>query len=117
MKTTAHHGKPPKLLPWLAKKAGIAERRAEVLWHAAQRHAALRTGESDTPAYWKATMDRLLELIAAETLREDAASFGWRRWARAYAQFWQTPVAILDAASLSSSRGWRVFDQTVRPCC
>ncbi|MDK9723521.1 MAG: hypothetical protein OEL88_01440 [Sterolibacteriaceae bacterium MAG5] len=117
MKTTALHSKPPKILPWLARKAGITERRAEVLWHAAQRHAALRTGENETPAYWKASMDRLLELIAAETLREDAASFGWRRWARLNAQFWQAPVALLDAAALSSSRGWRVFGQAVRPCC
>lgn len=110
MKTTAHHGNPPKILPWLAKKAGITERRAEVLWHAAQRHAVLRTGESDTPAYWKATMDRLLELIAAETLREDVASFGWRRWARLQAQWCRAPLTVIDALSLVSMRGLRLAE-------
>jgi hypothetical protein len=106
MKTT-----PPKILPWLAHKAGISERRAEILWHAAQRHAAHATGETETPAYWAAAMDRLLELVAAESLREDAASFGWRRWARFNESLWQAPLVVLDALMLNSQRGWR----TLRP--
>ena len=108
--------KSPKILPWLARKAGIADRRAEMLWHAAQRYAALHTGETETPAYWKVAMDRLLELVAAETLREDAASFGLRRWARLNANLWQAPVALLDVATLSAARAWRVFGQSIRPC-
>lgn len=99
----------PKLLPWLARKAGISDRRAEVLWGAACRHAALRCGETDTSSYWQAAMDRLLELIAAESLREDAASFGWRPWSRAQARFWAAPVEALDAVTLSVIRGWRLF--------
>lgn len=97
----------PKILPWLAHKAGIAERRAEILWHAACRHAAHATNETDTPAYWAAAMDRLLELVAAERLREDAASFGWRRWARMNAHLWQASLAVFDALMLGSQRGWR----------
>lgn len=97
----------PKILPWLAHKAGIGMRRAEILWHAACRHAAHATNETDTPAYWAAAMDRLLELVAAERLREDAASFGFRRWARANESLWQAPLAVLDALTLNSQRGWR----------
>lgn len=97
----------PKILPWLTHKAGISLHRGETLWHAAQRHAAHATGETGTPAYWNAAMDRLLELVAAESLREDAASFGWRRWARQHAAFWQTRLAFLDALTLNSQRGWR----------
>ncbi|MCX8086359.1 MAG: hypothetical protein N3C63_05580 [Rhodocyclaceae bacterium] len=99
----------PKILPWLAHKAGISERRVEILWQAACRHAAHATGETETPAYWKVAMDRLLELVAAESLREDAASFGWRRWARLQAHFWQAPLAVLDALMLFNQRGWRNF--------
>lgn len=102
---------PPKLLPWLARKAGIDERRAEMLWDAAQRHAARRTGAQETPDYWRVAMDRLHELIAAESLREDAASFGWRRWARLHGQLVQAPLAVIDALMLNSLRGWR----TLRP--
>lgn len=98
----------PMLLPWLAKKAGIPLHRAEMLWHAAERHAAHATGETETPVYWAAAMDRLLELVAAERLREDAASFGWRRWTRLNNRFWQAPLAILDTLTLNSVRGWRL---------
>ena len=117
MKTNIVHDRTPKILPWLARKAGIAERRAETLWHAAQRYAAVHGGETGTPVYWKLAMDRLLELIAAETLREDAASFGLRRWARLNARLWQAPVALLDAVALNSARGWRIFGESIRPCC
>lgn len=116
MKSTSATGNPPKILPWLARKAGIADRRAEVLWHAAQRYAAHRCGETDTPAYWQAAMDRLLELVAAESLREDAASFGLRRWARLQARSWQAPLALWDAVALNAARGWRVFGESIRPC-
>ena len=109
MKTTTAHPHSPKILPWLAHKAGISDHHAEILWHAAQRHAAHATGETETPAYWAAAMDRLLELVAAERLREDAASFGWRRWTRLNQNIWQGPLAVLDALTLNSQRGWRNF--------
>lgn len=112
MKTST--AKRPKMLPWLARKAGISERRADVLWHAAQRYAALNTGETETPAYWKEAMDRLLELIAAEALREDAASFGLRRLSRLQAKLVQAPLSIFDAFALSTARGWRILDQSTR---
>jgi hypothetical protein len=110
---TSNAGK-PMMLPWLARKAGITEHRAEVLWHSAQRYAALHTGESETPVYWNAAMDHLLELIAAEALREDVASFGLRRVARLQARFLEAPLALLDAFALSATRGWRILDQSSR---
>ena len=109
MKTTTAHPHSPKILPWLAHKAGISEQRAEVLWYSARSHAAQVTGESETPAYWSAAMDRLIALIAAECMREDAASFGWRPWTRMNERFWQAPLVILDALTLNSVRGWRSF--------
>lgn len=101
----------PKLLPWLANKAGISLQRGEALWLDAQRHAALVTGATETPAYWEAAMDRLFELVAAECLQADADSFGWRRWTRFNQNIWQAPVAVFDAFALSNARGWN----TLRP--
>ncbi len=100
--------KTPKLLPWLAKKAGITERRATTLWHQAERWAACRAaaGSSD---YFKLAVDHLLELIAAESLRADAASFGWRPWARAQARFWAVSMQAAHQASALSARGWRLL--------
>ncbi|HEX8962414.1 MAG TPA: hypothetical protein VF801_05375 [Rhodocyclaceae bacterium] len=104
----------PKMLPWLAKKAGITEHRAEVLWRAAERHAAL-VAPLGTPDYCKASMDRLLELIAAEALREDQASFGLRRLSRLQAKAVEAPLALLDAFSLSAARAWRLIEHSIRP--
>jgi hypothetical protein len=115
MKTTASHDRTHD--PALAgQESRHLEHRAEILWHAAQRYAALHTGTTETPDYWKTAMDRLLELVAAETLREDAASFGLRRWSRLNAHYWQAPVALFDALALNSARGWRLFGQSIRPC-
>lgn len=110
MKHTAHI-LTPKILPWLAHKAGITEHRAEILWAAALRYAAHRVADRETSAYWQAAMDRLTELIAAEALREDAASFGWRPWSRAQARLCAAPVAALDAIHLATARAWRILGQ------
>jgi hypothetical protein len=108
----------PMILPWLAHKAGIDERRAETLWLAARRYASTHHGlEAETPAYWKAAMDRLLELIAAESLREDNASFGWRPWLRAQSRCWETPVALWDALAQPYIRGWRQWNHEHLPSC
>jgi len=106
--------KTPKLLPWLAKKAGITERRATTLWHESERWAARRAaaGSSD---YYKLAVDRLLELAAAESLREDAASFGWRPWARAQARFWAVSMQVAQQGSALTARGWRLIGSATHP--
>jgi hypothetical protein len=102
--------KAPKILPWLAHKAGIDDRRAEILWHAALRHA-VHIHAPETSDYWHAAMDRLVELIAAESRREDAASFGWRPWARSLADVWATRMDAFDDIALAPIRAWRILDQ------
>lgn len=100
------HPPAPMLLTWLARKANIPDHRADMLWQAAQRHAD-QAAERDSAEYWSVAVDRLHELMAAESLREDAASFGWRRWARLNNRLWQAPLTVLDALTLNSERGWR----------
>lgn len=105
--------KTPKLLPWLAKKAGISERRASRLWLDAERWAARRTTPGSS-AYFQLAMDRLLELTAAESLREDAASFGWRPWARAQARCWAASMQAAQEGSTLIGRGWRLIGSVAR---
>lgn len=57
----------PKILPWLSRKAGIADTRAEALWEQAIAFATGGTHWVDTPEYWKAAVDRLVELIDLES--------------------------------------------------
>jgi len=111
MNMNAKHDAPkpaPKLLPWLAKKAGITDKRAVALWRESERWAA-RQAASGSSAYFKLAVDRLLELTAAESLREDAASFGWRPWARAQARCWALSMQVAQQGSALASRGWRLI--------
>lgn len=108
-----NYPKTPKLLPWLAKKAGISDARATILWHEAERWAA-RQASAGSSAYFKLAVDRLLELVAAESLRADAASFGWRPWARAQARLWAVSMQAAQQGSLLSSRLWRLIGSTAR---
>lgn len=100
--------KSPKLLPWLAKKAGITEQRATLLWLDASRWADARSN-AGSAAYYKMAVDRFLELVAAEALREDAASFGWRPWARAQARLWATSMHVVHQATALIARSWRLL--------
>ncbi len=105
--------KTPKLLPWLAKKAGISDARATALWHDAERWAA-RQAPAGSSAYFKLAVDRLLALAAAESLRADAASFGWRSWARAQARFWALSMQAAHETSALSARAWRLVESVRR---
>lgn len=101
--------KTPKILPWLARKAGISDARAATLWHEAERWAD-RRASAGSSSYFKLAIDRLLALAAAESLRADAASFGWRPWARAQARFWALSMQAAHQASALSTRAWRLVD-------
>lgn len=61
--------KTPKILPWLARRAGVSDSRAELLWRAACLQAASITGEQDGAHYWEAVQERLLDLLARERWR------------------------------------------------
>lgn len=100
--------KTPKILPWLARKAGISDRRASALWLDSERWAGRRAAPGSS-AYYKLAVDRLLELAAAESLRADAASFGWRPWARAQAHFWAASMHAAQEGSALMARGWRLI--------
>lgn len=58
--------KTPKMLPWLARKAGLSDARAEVLWAQAVTHASLTIRGSDPLEHNNFAVARLLELIETE---------------------------------------------------
>lgn len=58
--------KPPMVLPWLARRAGVSTGRAEMLWPAACRQAAQITGERDGSLYWGAAVQIMLRLLQEE---------------------------------------------------
>jgi hypothetical protein len=107
----------PMILPWLAHKAGISDRRAEILWASALRHADHRGGAIGTSAYWQAAMDRLDDLIALESQHEDEASFGWRPWLRTMYRNWETPIVLWDELTQPYIRSWRHWSRDHLTSC
>lgn len=105
--------KAPKILPWLAHKAGIGDQRALTLWQTALRDAehAHAPGSSDC---WQAALARLNDLIVVESQCEDIASFGWRPWARNLAELWALRMDAYDGIALASLRTWRILGRNCR---
>lgn len=56
----------PKLLPWIAKKAGIGDELALKLWRRALSEAAYLTGQSTGSEYWGLSIERFLTLVEDE---------------------------------------------------
>jgi hypothetical protein len=64
----------PKMLPWLARKAGLSDARAEVLWAQAALHASREARGLDSRQQAGVAVARLLELIEAEKALPNAQS-------------------------------------------
>lgn len=107
MKTTnksmTNHEISPQMLPWLASKAGIGEPLAQTLWQEATRYAA-RHAEPGSSRYFELAIDRLLEYVETESLREDAASFGVRPWIRTQNRLWAASLGLVETGSLLARR-------------
>ncbi len=56
----------PKILPWIAKKAGISEELALKLWRRAVSEAEALTGKADGSEYWGLAVERFLSLVEDE---------------------------------------------------
>ena len=76
--------------------------------------AAAQRAAKGSSTYFKLAVDRLMELVAAESLREDAASFGWRPWARAQARLWAVSMQVAQEGSALTARGWRLISSAAR---
>ena len=102
------HTQPPKILSWLAVKAGISFALSNLLWQEACRDAAYHA-EPGSSHYFALAVDRLVELVAAESLRRDAASLGFRPWARAQARLIAATIYWLDAYHQMVQRNLRAL--------
>ncbi|MEY2632603.1 MAG: hypothetical protein RIR00_1257 [Pseudomonadota bacterium] len=56
----------PKLLPWVARKAGISDELALKLWRRAAGEAEQLTGRADGPEYCGLAVERFLDLVDDE---------------------------------------------------
>lgn len=56
----------PKILPWLARKAGISDDRAQAMWYEAVCYAKQKTGSAENSNYSRIVMERLRTLVEQE---------------------------------------------------
>jgi len=71
----------PKMLSWLTARAGVPFTLGLRLW----QQACQEVGEDAAPGsndFFASAIDRLIDLIEAESTRRDLASLGYRPWAR-----------------------------------
>jgi len=57
----------PKLLPWIAKRAGIDETLALKLWRRASGESEGLAGRADSSDYYNLAMERFLALVEQES--------------------------------------------------
>ena len=78
--------KAPKLLPWIAKRAGLDEALALKLWRRAAGEAALIVGNHDGSDFFRLSMERFISLVEEETgrcpLTGASVTWMWRHQAR-----------------------------------
>lgn len=110
----------PLQLPWLARRAGLSNERAEALWREASAYAVRRTGSTDSSAYAQVAMDKLHALIDAESSRLNTLS-PVRTWARLQRHYWSLQLTWLEAGNTIATRTWRTLSRTgksgVCTCC
>ena len=117
MKQNRKHPDTPKVLPWLAKRAGVPFERAVELWVGARHHAAA-THEPGSPGYWETAVERLQENLAAESRSRQSAPFGLGPLVRLPASQWLQGLALqekLVAIAANSARNWAHY--WTRTCC
>jgi hypothetical protein len=56
----------PKILPWIARKAGISDELALKLWRRALSEAEYLVGKAEGSEYWGLTVERFLAIVEDE---------------------------------------------------
>ncbi|MCG2576391.1 hypothetical protein LZ012_05220 [Dechloromonas sp. XY25] len=57
---------PPKILPWVARKAGISDELALKLWRRAVSEAEYLTGKAEGSEFWGLSVERFLAIVEDE---------------------------------------------------
>jgi hypothetical protein len=76
----------PKILPWIAKRAGVEEALALKLWRRAAGEAELIVGNHDSSDFYRLSVERFISLVEAESgrcpLNGPNVTWMWRHQAR-----------------------------------
>ncbi len=96
--------RPPKMLPWLARQAGISDERAAALWAEALFCASRSGVPENSDAYWRKAVDGLRRRIAADVAASAEAPFGFGPWLRLPARLWLLGLPGFAAVAVAGAR-------------
>jgi len=102
--------KAPKLLPWYARKAGVSNERAEVLWRKAVRKATAETGWVGNAEYWGAAMENFRDLLAQEN--SSLCTPNMAEVMRMQHRAMRLPLTIFEDLSAATAANWQRFCNT-----
>lgn len=107
--------KAPKILPWIARKAGISDELALKLWRRAISEAEYLVGTAEGPEYWGLAVERFLAIVENEVgctpqyQLTPAPRLAWM-WSH------QTRMSLLSlTAAENAFRFWQHSWETVCP--
>lgn len=100
---------PPKLLPWLARRAGIGEERALALWRQALDEVSETCAGNPEARFCKEAMTRFRELLDREARAHDLS--GLNPWFNLHDRLWRgSSLFLADTVIRGMSRSaclWR----------
>ena len=99
----------PKILPWIAKKAGISEELALKLWRRALSEAELITGKAQGSDYWGLAVKRFLSIVEEEV--GCAPSYGLTQAPR-LSWMWQHQTRMSLLSLMAAQNTYRVWQET-----
>jgi hypothetical protein len=99
---TAH--RPPKILHWMARKAGVSQNQAIFLWQQALRETAAKA-KPGTPRFHSMVLDRLIELMAAEALHRRASFYRFGPGFRVQSRVWNMALNYAEQFNALTLRG------------
>lgn len=97
--------KTPKLLPWYARKAGVSNERANVLWRRAVRESTEKTGWVGNAEYWGEAMHTFRELLAKE--QQSLCVPGVTPLVRSHSRLWRLPLNAMEDMVIAMSASWQ----------
>ncbi len=101
----------PKILPWLAKEAGVPAAKAEALWVEALCDATRECAVVESPEYWQSAVSHLRARLATESLLRRAAPFGWGYVIRLPGNQWLHSMVTAEAMFMIGIRTASSFQQ------
>ncbi len=108
--------KAPKILPWVARRAGISDELALKLWRRALGEAEFLTGKAEGSEYWGLAVERFLCLVEDEA--GGSPRYGLQPAPR-MSWMWhhQTRMSLLSLmAAQNAYRFWQnTWENMVRP--